>query len=65
VIETRKSPGAAGTVVSNLRALGASVQAIGLVGDDGNGYDLLKRLKEMQVNCDGLIEVAGYSTPTI
>ncbi len=64
VIETRKSPGAAGTVVSNLRALGASVQAIGLVGDDGNGYDLLKRLKEMQVNCDGLIEVAGYSTPT-
>ena len=57
-------PGAAGTVVANLRTLGASVQANGLVGDDGNGFDLLRGLKEKQVDYEGMIEVAGYSTPT-
>ena len=64
VIETRKAPGAAGTVVSNLRALNVSVQAVGLMGDDGNGYNLKRRLQENQVDLDGIIEVAGYQTPT-
>jgi rfaE bifunctional protein kinase chain/domain len=64
VASTRKSPGAAGTVVSNLRALGVNVFALGLYGDDGNGYDLHKRLVENHVDISGLIQVPGYATPT-
>lgn len=64
VIETRKYPGVAGVVVANLRSLGVSVHALGLVGDDGNGYDLCHKLNEMAVNVSGLLEVPGYATPT-
>ena len=40
VVAVRHSPGAAGTVVSNLAALGAgTLHAIGLTGDDGESYD--------------------------
>lgn len=64
VVETRHNPGAAGTVVSNLRSLGAGVLAIGLVGDDGNGYLLRRRLGEQQVDLRGFLEVPGMLTPT-
>jgi len=64
VVETRQYPGAAGTVVSNLRALGVNVLALGFCGDDGNGYVLRRKLLEQKVDLRGLIEVPGYSTPT-
>ena len=64
VIETRKYPGVAGVVTSNLRALGVNVLALGLLGDDGNGYDLQKKLVDNGVDVRGLIEVPGYATPT-
>jgi rfaE bifunctional protein kinase chain/domain len=64
VIETRKYPGVAGVVAANLRSLGANVLALGLVGDDGNGYDLRKKLVEMAVNVNGLLEIPGFATPT-
>ena len=64
VIETRKYPGVAGVVTANLRALGVNVIALGLVGEDGNGYELRKKLKEDQVDVGGLLEVPGYATPT-
>ena len=35
VYAVRSSPGAAGTVVSNLRALGVGIVALGVIGDDG------------------------------
>ena len=42
VVSIRHSPGAAGTVVNNLAALGTgTLCAIGLIGDDGEAYDLL------------------------
>src|SRR5512137_532700 len=45
VVAKRCSPGAAGTVTSNLRALGVgSVYAVGLTGDDGEGYELRQGL---------------------
>ncbi len=45
VVDIRVSPGAAGTVTANLAALGAGeLHAIGLTGDDGEGYDLRKSL---------------------
>jgi len=40
VVDVRCSPGAAGTVTSNLRALGARVTVLGIIGDDGEGYEL-------------------------
>ena len=36
VVRVRFSPGAAGTVTSNLRALGVNVLALGVLGDDGS-----------------------------
>ncbi len=45
VVGKRLSPGAAGTVVSNLRALGVGeVVCIGAIGSDGEGYELKRAL---------------------
>ncbi|MGB9625493.1 MAG: bifunctional heptose 7-phosphate kinase/heptose 1-phosphate adenyltransferase [Phycisphaerae bacterium] len=45
VVNVRVSPGAAGTVMINLASLEAGeLHAIGLTGDDGEGYDLRKCL---------------------
>ena len=44
VVEIRHSPGAAGTVVSNLRALEVQVAAVGVIGRDGQGFDLKQGL---------------------
>lgn len=41
----RQSAGAAGTVLNNLAALGiGDVQAVSMVGDDGEGFELLRLL---------------------
>ena len=64
VVESRTYPGAAGTVTSNLRALGVNVLALGVYGDDGSGYELRQKLIQNGVDLRGLIEVPGYATPT-
>ncbi len=65
VISRRSSPGAAGTVTSNLRALEVGcVHALSVIGEDGNGYELIKRLIESGVKTETLIETPDYSTPT-
>ncbi len=64
VVDSRTYPGAAGTVVSNLRALDVNVLALGLSGDDGSGYELRMKLTQNGVDLRGLIEVPGYATPT-
>jgi len=64
VIDVRCSPGAAGTVTSNLRALGIQVTALGVIGDDGMGYELLRGLQERGVNAQPLIQAADRFTPT-
>lgn len=48
-------PGVGGTVTNNLRSLGVQTQAIGLVGEDGEGFDLLKALKATGVNIDYMV----------
>src|SRR5207237_10665789 len=41
----RNSPGALGTVLNNLAALGAGLLVpVTVIGDGGHGYDLLKQL---------------------
>jgi bifunctional ADP-heptose synthase (sugar kinase/adenylyltransferase) len=64
VVEIRHSPGAAGTVVSNLRALEVQVAAVGVIGRDGEGYDLKQGLTERGVNIEGLLETPDRFTPT-
>ena len=64
VVDIRCSPGAAGTVTSNLRALGAKVTALGVIGDDGQGHELKQGLTERDVDIEPLIERADRFTPT-
>ena len=41
VVEVRSQPGAAGTILNNLVALGiGEIHAVGFCGDDGEGYEL-------------------------
>ncbi len=64
VVEIRHSPGAAGTVVSNLRAMEVQVSALGVIGRDGEGFDLKQSLLERGVNINALIETPHRFTPT-
>jgi rfaE bifunctional protein kinase chain/domain len=46
VINVRAQPGGAGTIVNNLSALGVgTILPVGLVGEDGEGYELSNALK--------------------
>jgi rfaE bifunctional protein kinase chain/domain len=64
VVQIRNSPGAAGSVTSNLRAMDIRVSAIGVIGDDGNGYELKRSLLKSGVDISSLIEYSDCSTPT-
>jgi rfaE bifunctional protein kinase chain/domain len=64
VVRMRAFPGAAGTVTSNLRALGVKVIALGVIGDDGNGYELKRALSATGVAITSLIESHERVTPT-
>lgn len=65
VIDVRCSPGAAGTVVCNLAALGAGeIHAVGFVGDDGEGVDLRKALTDQGCRLDHLHLLPERFTPT-
>lgn len=65
VVEIRNSPGAAGTVTSNLRALGVGrIRALGIIGQDGQGYDLKSGLQATGVDTCELIETPDRFTPT-
>src|SRR6476620_4119780 len=45
VVEVRSQPGAAGTILNNLVALGVGeILAVGYCGDDGEGYELRRAL---------------------
>src|SRR3954452_7607295 len=45
VVQVRSQPGAAGTIVNNLVALGiGEIHAVGFCGDDGEGYELRRAL---------------------
>lgn len=60
----RMSAGAGGNVVSNLRALGAQVTCISLVGDDGEGFELLRCLKDIGANTDYMVHSPQLCTCT-
>ncbi len=65
VCNIRTSPGCAGVVASNLASLGVqTLYAIGIVGADGEGFDLRNRLNELGCNTDHLHTAADRMTPT-
>jgi rfaE bifunctional protein kinase chain/domain len=64
VVRVRCAPGAAGTVTSNLRALRVGVIALGVIGDDGNGYELKRALAATGVDIAPMIQVGERFTPT-
>jgi rfaE bifunctional protein kinase chain/domain len=48
VVNVRAQPGGAGTIVNNLAALGVgTILPVGLVGDDGEGYELSHALESL------------------
>lgn len=64
VVGVRHAPGAAGTVVNNLVALGArNIAAIGFTGDDGEGYELRQDLGGLGVDTSALLTDPHRHTP--
>jgi bifunctional ADP-heptose synthase (sugar kinase/adenylyltransferase) len=66
VVRVRSYPGALGTVVNNLAALGVgTIRPIALMGDDGEGYELRQALAQLPaVDSRGVISWPGRRTPT-
>jgi rfaE bifunctional protein kinase chain/domain len=65
VVEVRCSPGAAGTVTNNLSALGVgTIHAVGVIGEDGEGYELLRGLQATGVDTKSLLQTRERFTPT-
>jgi rfaE bifunctional protein kinase chain/domain len=65
VVGIRQSPGAAGTVTSNLAALQVgAIHAVGAIGDDGHGYELRQGLQRTRVEMAHLLILEELSTPT-
>ena len=57
-------PGAAGTIVNNLRSLGVQTLCIGVIGDDGEGYELLGALKKIGADASYMITDSERCTST-
>jgi len=66
VTNVRSQPGAAGTILANLTALGAgAVFPIGFCGEDGEGYELMRALRQIpRVHCEGFIQTPERRTFT-
>jgi bifunctional ADP-heptose synthase (sugar kinase/adenylyltransferase) len=66
VTSVRSYPGALGTVINNLAALGVGrIVPFAIIGDDGEGYELRQALARLPaVSTEGLISWPGRRTPT-
>ncbi len=67
VVEVRErfcTPGGAGNVAMNLRALGAEVVLAGVVGADELGRELCRLLDEAGIDCSAIVTSRGRPTTT-
>ena len=66
VTRVRSYPGAAGTVINNLAALGVGrIYPIACIGDDGEGHELRQALKRLPaVHHGGIMTAPDRRTPT-
>ena len=61
----RNSPGAAGTVMNNLAALGVGrIVPVTVIGDDGHGYDLRQQVRRLPADMSHIIADSTRLTPT-
>ncbi len=63
-IGTRCSPGGAGNLAVNAAALGAQVGVMGVIGDDGEGFELTRALQQRQIDTRLLISTPDRPTPS-
>lgn len=63
--KVRNAPGAMGTVLNNLAALGVGkLVPVTVIGDDGQGFDLLKELRRLPVDTAAILTDSARLTPT-
>jgi bifunctional ADP-heptose synthase (sugar kinase/adenylyltransferase) len=63
--QVRNSPGALGTVMNNLAALGVGLLVpVTTIGDDGHGYDLLKEIRKLPTDPGNILCLPERLTPT-
>ena len=61
----RNSPGALGTVMNNLAALGVGLLVpVTVIGDDGHGYDLLRQVRKLPADPANVLCLPERLTPT-
>lgn len=64
IVKKRSAPGAGGTVLNSLSKMGVgTLEVVSMVGDDGDGWELRKRLNERRVNTDNVIVSDRIVTP--
>ena len=65
VVATEVTPGAAGTIANNQAALGAGrIDVLGMIGDDGFGYELRAALAARGISPELLVDAPGVPTFT-
>lgn len=64
VTHQKRYAGAAGTITNNLRALGAEVECVGLVGEDGEGWELLRCLEKVGAKTSQMVSTSQRNTCT-
>lgn len=65
VVRKRSAAGAAGTVLNNLSGLGVGrLEVISMAGDDGDGWELQRRLHERRVDTAGIVVSPQIVTPS-
>ena len=60
----KMSAGGAGSVSKNLATLGAKVICVGFVGDDGEGYELIRELNAMGADTSFMLRTPELATAT-
>jgi len=64
ITHKKNHAGAGGTITNNLLALGAKVYTIGIVGNDGEGFELLKCLKKEGADVSLMVHTDERNTAT-
>ena len=65
VVELRPSPGAAGSVSTKVAALEVgTAYAVTMLGDDGNGYELMRQLRAIGLRLEHVVQRTDRFTPT-
>ncbi len=65
VVRVRNSPGALGTVMNNLAALGVGrLLPVSVIGDDGHGFDLRREVEKLPTDLSYLVQASERLTPT-